>query len=231
MPTESLRIQIPHAGVDEVAAILDTPDEDLGGPVVLLAHGAGVGMTSPFLETIGRGLADAGLPTLRFQYAYAERMARGESRRPPDRRPVLEAVHEAARLTWMERFPERTPVLAGKSMGGRMSSYLAAEGVDCAALVFYGYPLHPAGKPEKQRTEHFPALAQPALFLTGTRDALCDLELLRPALATYGGTPTLEIVEEADHDFAVPRRTGRSREEVLQELVDRTVAWIRTTLG
>jgi predicted alpha/beta-hydrolase family hydrolase len=143
---------------------------------------------------------------------------------------VLEAVHEAALATLQQRYPERPPVLAGKSMGGRMSSYLAAAGADCRALVFYGYPLHPAGKPEKLRVEHFPTLAQPALFLQGTRDALCDLELLRPHLETYGGRPTLEIVEEADHDFAVPRRTGRSREEVLAELVERTTAWLTATL-
>ena len=231
MPTEALRIEIAHAGVDEVSAILDTPEDDPGGPVILLAHGAGAGMESPFMSTVGQGLAAAGFPTLRFHYAYTERISRGENRRPPDRRPVLQQVHEVARATLMERYPERKPVFAGKSMGGRMSSYLAAEGADCAALVFFGYPLHPAGKPEKLRSEHFPTLAQPALFLTGTRDTLCDLELLRPALETYGGRASLEIVEDADHDFGVPRRTGRSRAEVMDELVDRTATWIRATLG
>jgi uncharacterized protein len=230
MPTEALRIEIPHAGVDEVSAILDMPEDDPGGPVILLAHGAGAGMESTFMQTVGQGLALAGFPTLRFHYAYTERMSRGENRRPPDRRPVLEKVHEAARSTLMARYPERKPVFAGKSMGGRMASYLAAEGADCAALVFFGYPLHPAGNPEKLRTEHFPTLAQPAMFLTGTRDALCDLELLRPALETYGGRTSLEIVEDADHDFAVPRRTGRSRSEVMLEVVDRASEWIRATL-
>ena len=225
MPSESLRVQIPHAGVDEVSAILDAPDDDPGGPVVLLAHGAGVGMTSGFLETIGRGLAAAGFPTLRFHYAYAERMARGEGRRPPDRRPVLEAVHEAALAALQARYPERAPVLAGKSMGGRMSSYLAAAGVDCRALVFYGYPLHPAGKPERLRVEHFPTLAQPALFLQGTRDDLGS----RDEISGYALSPAIRVtfLEDGDHSFKPRVRSGRTLEANLAEAVDGMDAFLR----
>lgn len=112
-------------------------------------------------------------------------------------------------------------------MGGRVASMLAAEGDECSHLVFFGYPLHPPGKPEKQRSEHFPALAQPALFLQGDRDALCDLELLGPALETFGGRTKLCVLEGADHDFALPRSSGRDRKDVMAELLRLSLEWLR----
>ena len=138
-------------------------------------------------------------------------------------------MHRAAHAELRERYPERRLVLAGKSMGGRMSTYLSAEGDDCAGLALFGYPLHPPGKPEKLRSEHFPAIAQPALFLQGTRDALCDLELLRRELELFGGQATVEVLEDADHDFGVLKRTGRAREEVRADLARRFEAWERST--
>ena len=116
-------------------------------------------------------------------------------------------------------------------MGGRMSSLLAAEGEAFDGLCFLGYPLHPPGKPEKLRTEHFPELKLPMLFLQGTRDALCDLELLRPALEGLGQSPTLHVVEEGDHSFAVLKRSGRTPEEVLDELAAAVAAWVPSVKG
>ena len=155
-------------------------------------------MGSEFLCEVAEGLAAEGYAVLRFQYAYTERMERDGGRRPPDRRPMLEAVHRHAAQMVRERFPTARIVYAGKSMGGRMASYLAAAGEDVHALCYFGYPLHPPGKPEKQRIDQFPAISQPSLFLQGTRDALCDLELLQPALETYGGQAQLEVFEGAD---------------------------------
>ena len=154
-----------------------------------------------------------------------ERIRREGGRRPPDRAPVLLAAHRAALAELERRAGGRRVVLAGKSLGGRMASLLAAEGCRCDGLAFFGYPLHPAKKPEKLRSEHFPAIAQPALFLQGTRDALCDLELLRRELETFGGVTRLVLVEDGDHDFQVRRSSGRTREEVLGELVRAFVEW------
>jgi hypothetical protein len=225
MTRESIGIPVDHARVEEVSARLDLPDEDAGRSVLLLAHGAGAPMDSDFLEAVATGLARTGLAVLRFNYAYAERMQREGRRLPPDRRPVLEGVHGLALELVRERFPERRLILAGKSMGGRIASYLAAEGAGAEGLCFLGYPLHPARKPERLRSEHFPAVALPALFLQGTRDPLCGLELLADALETFGGRTTLHVVEGADHDFKVPRRSGRERSEVIAELVATIAQW------
>ena len=142
---------------------------------------------------------------------------------------MLEATHRAALATLRARFPKRRLLLAGKSMGGRIGSHLAAADADAAGLVLLGYPLHPPGRPERVRAEHFAAIAQPALFLQGTRDALGGVELLRRELEVFGGPVTLEVVEGADHDFRVPRALGRSREEVLDGLVGAIDAWERAT--
>lgn len=223
---EAIQIPVRGAPIDWVSGIWNLPETPQSDFVVLLAHGAGLDMSSDFMAHIASGLAAQGYPVMRFNYAYSERMDREGHRRPPDRRPILESVHRCALEFLRRRYPDARVVLAGKSMGGRMSSYLAAEGVDAAALCFFGYPLHPPGKPEKLRTEHFPTIAQPALFLQGTRDNLCDLELLHPALETYGGKATLEVLEGADHGFRVLRKLGRSDEEVLDDLVQRTCKWI-----
>ena len=193
METESLEIPVDLAGQGTVGGLLDLPDEDTGRCALLLAHGAGAPATHPFLETVARGLAARGLAVLRFHYPYAQRALREGRRRPPDRREVLESTHASALACLRTRFPDRRLVLAGKSMGGRMGTHLAAEGADCAGLVLMGYPLHPPGRPSKLRSEHFGAVAQPALFLQGTRDALCDLELLAPALELWGGPLTLHV--------------------------------------
>lgn len=211
--------------------LLDLPPAgaDVGTCAFLCAHGSGAPMTSPFLAGVAERLAARGLPVLRFQYAYMEQIQRSGLRRPPDRRSLLEAVHRAAVRDAAERFPGRRLLLGGKSLGGRIASYLAAEGESCGGLVVLGYPLHPAGKPDAPRSEHFAALAQPALFLQGDRDALCDLDLMRAALERYGGEATLAVIEGADHGFDVLRRSGRSAAEVLDEIAERVLAWVRST--
>ncbi len=227
MPLDSTKIAIEGATIPAVSGIFDLPERDAGRSVVLLAHGAGVPMDSPFMEHVAAGLADAGLPVLRFNYTYAERMRIEQKRKAPDRKPKLLAVHRAALATLRARYPGRGVVLAGKSMGGRMASYLVAEGEACAGLAFLGYPLHPQGKPDKPRSEHFPELKVPALFLVGTRDALSKLDVLDTALATYAGPYTKHVIEVGSHDFAVPKRAGRTRREVFAELVSTLVGWER----
>lgn len=229
MSSESIRVTVPHVGAEWVSATLDVPDEDAGRAVILFGHGAGAPMTSDFMQVVAEGLAALGFPVLRFNYVFSELAGREGRRRPPDPKPRLLETHRAALAALRERYPERRLLLAGKSMGGRMSTYLAAEGDDCAGLVLFGYPLHPPGKPEKLRSEHFAAIPQPTLFLQGTRDALCNLDLLRRELESFGGAVTLEVLDDADHDFGVPKRTGRTRAEVLADLVERFDAWERAT--
>lgn len=225
---EELQLEVPHE-IGRVTALWDRPRAGERGRSVLLAHGSGADLRSEFLEAMAVGLCARGFPVLRFRYPYMERIAREGVRRPPDRAPALEAAHMAV-LEWLlERDGGRRAILAGKSLGGRMSTLLAAKGADAAALLLLGYPLHPAGRPERLRSEHFPALVQPALFLQGTRDDLCDLDLLRVALEGYGGRATLEVVEGADHGFEVLRRTGRERDEVWSGMLDVVDRWERAT--
>ncbi len=226
MPTLDLIFPSGSPDTPLLRACLDQPEKDNNRSVVLLAHGAGVGMSSPFMGDLAEGLAGAGFPVLRFHYAYAQRMLDEGRRRPPDRRPALEAAHLGALALLREHYPSRPVLLTGKSMGGRMSTYLVAEGAaNARGIVLFGYPLHPPGKPEKLRDDHFPAVTLPSLFLQGTRDALCDLDLLNKSLARYGGPAQVHVIEGADHGFSVLKRSGRTPSEVQAELVTQFTQW------
>lgn len=189
------------------------------GPAILLAHGAGTHQDHPGMVGLRDGLAGHGLPVLTFNYAYSER---GSGR--PDRQDTLLAVHRAA-AAWLRR-RHADLVLAGRSMGGRMGTYLAVEGEPCVGVVLYAYPLHPAGRPERLRAEHLPDIPVPSLFFTGTRDALALPELVDRWIAPLP-LATLELIEEADHGFRVPKRTGRTNDELMEWVVERTAEWAR----
>ncbi len=226
---EELTIGVDAGGVESVRALLDLPGPRAAASdvAVLLAHGAGAPCDSPFMQAVATGLAERGHAVLRFDYPWFERARRLGKRRPPDRAPVLEAAHRAALDLLRARFGGRRHVLGGKSLGGRMASRIAAAGAPCDALFFLGYPLHAPGKSESPRTEHWPALRVPALFLSGTRDALCKLDVLERELPSYAGAATLELVDGADHDFKVPKASGRTREDVLAGLVTSVDGWLR----
>lgn len=192
------------------------------GVTVVVAHGAGTAMDHPFLAAFAAGLAARGLAAVRFNFPYTER---GD--RAPDRAPVLEACYRAilAAVRADAALAGRL-VIGGKSMGGRMASHLAAAGEPVDGLVLLGYPLHPAGRPGQLRAAHLPRIAAPMLFLTGTRDALCPLATLRPILAPLPHA-TLHVVDDADHSFAVRKKSGRTAAAVMDELADATSAWVR----
>lgn len=183
--------------------------------LLVLAPGAGAGMRHAFLEAIAGALAGARVGTLRFEFPY-----QAAGKRRPDRAPVLidavcEAVATAADLAG------DLPLLAGgKSMGGRMTSQAAAVGrLDAVrALVFLGFPLHAARKPGVERAAHLADVAQPMLFLQGTRDALADLGLLAPIVEKLGARARLHVVDGADHGFHVLKRSGRTDAEAITEL-------------
>lgn len=186
------------------------------GSGVLLAHGAGTDQLHPSMVAIREGLARSDFAVLTFNYAYTER---GGKR--PDRQEKLLAVHRAAaevlRPTVDDLF------LAGRSMGGRMGTYLAAEGFPAAGLVLYAYPLHPPGKPEKLRVEQFADITVPMLFFQGTKDSLSRMDLFETHIAVLPNA-TVEILENAGHGF---RGGGWNVESIVDRYVEGTSAWIR----
>ncbi|MFT7484572.1 MAG: putative alpha/beta-hydrolase family hydrolase [Candidatus Paceibacteria bacterium] len=227
MRTESITIPVDGAAVESVQGIFQVPAR--GTPckqALLLAHGAGASMQADFMEAMAKGLVLRGHPVLRFRYAYMERAAREGRRFPPDRVPLLEMVHRAALETLRRKTSDERVVLAGKSMGGRISSHLAAAGEVCDGLIYLGYPLHPAKKPEKLRSQHFPEIRQRSLFLQGTRDALCGLHLLQTELKKYQGPHQVQVIEGADHAFHVLKRSGRTDAEVEQQLLQTMQDWL-----
>lgn len=189
------------------------------GPAILLAHGAGTNQDHRSIVALRDGLAAHRLPVLTFNYPYTER---GSGR--PDRQETLLDTHRAA-AAWL-RSRHDGIVMAGRSMGGRMATYLAADGESCRGLVLYAYPLHPAGKPDRLRVDHLGDIPVPSLFFTGTRDALAQPDLVERHLRPLPRA-RLELIEDADHSFRVPKRSGRTSDEVLTWIVDRTAQWVK----
>lgn len=224
MEARDLKLPVPEAAT-EVSARLLRPSG--GRSLLLLAHGAGAGMRHPFLEGLAARLAERGLATLRYQFPYMER---GERRPDPPARLVGTAVAAAALAR--EVAPELPLLAGGKSLGGRMISTAAAEGrlAGVRGLVFFGFPLHPAGRPGTARAVHLERVNLPMLFLQGTRDALADLALLAPICGGLARRARLHVVEGADHGFHVLKRSGRTDAEALDELADATSAWAAEVL-
>ncbi len=190
---------------------------------IVIAHGAGNDMASAFISHMQRALARRGLLAVKFNFPYTE-----QGRRAPDRAPLLEATWRAV-VTAVREDPRLAPgrlFLSGKSMGGRIASHIAAAGEACDGLVFFGYPLHPPNKPDKLRVEHWPQIKCPSLFIQGMRDTLCNIALLKPALKRLRARKTVHLIDEGDHSFKVPKRTGRVEEEIRAEIVDVTARWI-----
>jgi predicted alpha/beta-hydrolase family hydrolase len=216
----SLELDAPAAGA--ISALLDAPAQ--AQACYVFAHGAGAGMHHAFMAVIARGLADRGVATLRFQFPFME-----QGSRRPDRPELAHAAVRAAVAAAAARLPGVPLFAGGKSFGARMSSQ--AQAIEplprVRGLVFFGFPLHPAGKPSITRAAHLGQVALPMLFLQGTRDALADLALVREAVAPLASCSTLHVVEGADHAFHVLVRSGRSDAQVRDELLDAAAEWMR----
>lgn len=198
--------------------------------LLVLGHGAGAPMTHPFFEELCHRLSAKGIATLRFNFPYM-----AEGKKVPDRKPRALAAWEAVLRqggTWAKGLPL---FAGGKSYGGRMLSLLFAERPELAlpqpvqGLVFYGYPLHPAGKPDKLRVVHLDAIRKPMCFFQGTRDALAQPELVAQHLARLPQAQVV-VVEGGDHSFKVLKRSGIAQEAVWDLLAARTAAWIDAVL-
>ena len=204
----------------KVGALLMLPKD--AAWLLVLGHGAGAGMRHSFMGQISTYLAEADIATFRYQFPYMEK----NSKRP-DPKPILLGTVRSAVATAAE-LSGGLPLLAGgKSMGGRMTSMAAAEQplLNVRGLVFFGFPLHPAGQPSTERADHLQKVSIPMLFLQGTRDALADLTLLKPVCTKLGKRATLHIINGADHSFHVLKSSGRNDEHVLDELAHTTRAW------
>jgi len=188
----------------------------------VMAHGAGAGMAHPFMASVASGFAERGIATLRYQFPYME--AGGKRPDPP---PVAHAAVRAAVEAARRRFPKLPLFAGGKSFGGRMTSQAQAKAPleNVNGLIFFGFPLHAAGKPSQERAAHLSEVTIPMLFLQGTRDALAELDQLTPVCQALSRA-TLKLLDDADHSFHVPARTGRKDTEVMAQMLDTAAEWI-----
>jgi predicted alpha/beta-hydrolase family hydrolase len=206
---------------NSVSALLDAPDAPIA--CYVLAHGAGAGMTHPFMASAAHGLAARGIACLRYQFPYME--SGGKRVDPP---ALAHATVRAAVACAAQQFPGLPLVAGGKSFGGRMTSQAQAlaplPGV--SGLVFIGFPLHPEGKPSVTRAEHLAKSELRMLFLQGTRDGLAEEPLIRQVTHGLGERATLRLIDDADHAFHVRARSGRNDAQVLDALLDDIAAWV-----
>ncbi len=189
-----------------------------GTPMMVLAHGAGTDQLHPMVSGIATAVAAAGHPVMTFNYAYAE-----AGRRAPDRPPKLLACHRAVVAEAHRRYGS-APILAGRSMGGRMATMLAAEGAEVAGVVCLAYPLHPAGKPDRLRIEHLPKVAVPMLFFHGSRDSLSRSDLFDEHIRPLQNATVVDL-DGADHSF---RGRGWTPEVVQSTVVEAYGSWVRS---
>lgn len=192
---------------------------------LVLAHGAGAGQHSPFMVETAHALAARGVTTATFDFPYV-----AQGRKVPDKGPVLEAAwREAIALARDHADFAGLPLfIGGKSMGGRIASQVAAAGVErVAGLVFLGYPLHPPGRPEQRRDRHLPAIAEPMLFVQGTRDQFGTAADIRDLLPRLNPRAALFEVADGDHSFKVRVKiAGRPQTAVLDEIFDRVASFV-----
>jgi uncharacterized protein len=219
--TDAKPVTIAVDDATRVSGLLQAPTN--ARACYVLAHGAGAGMNHAFMAAVAAELAEHGIATLRYQFAYMEK---GSKRPDPPKlahATVRAAVAEAAR-----QLPKLPLIAGGKSFGGRMTSQAqaAAPLPNVRGLAFLGFPLHPAGRPSRERGDHLFDVQIPMLFLQGSRDQLALLDQIEPVCKALGPRATLEIFADADHSFHVPARTGRKDAEVRGEVLSRLTAWI-----
>ena len=215
---ETLKVQV---GEEQVSGLFLRPAN--AKALYLFAHGAGAGMTHRAMESNAKGLAERGIATLRYQFLYMEK---GSKRPDPPR--LAHAVVRAAAAEAVRLAPDLPLFAGGRSFGGRMTSQTQAEEPipSVKGLAFLGFPLHPAGNPGIERAEHLARVKVPMLFVSGDRDALAELDLLKPVVASLGERATLQLVDHADHSFRVAAKSGRTPADAEGEALDALANWI-----
>ncbi|TPQ42835.1 alpha/beta hydrolase [Bradyrhizobium guangdongense] len=221
MTVTTTELKVDIEGIGAVSAILTKPAD--ARACYVFAHGAGAGMRHAFMESVAAGLAARGIATLRYNFPYMEKKERRTDQPAVAHAAVRAAVEEAAR-----RNSGLKLIAGGKSFGGRMTSQAQAKAqlAGVRGLAFLGFPLHLDGKPSTQRADHLADVGIPLLFIQGDRDKLADLSLLKPVVEGLGPKAKLHVIAGGDHSFAVLRKSGRSNEEALEEVLDTLTAWI-----
>jgi predicted alpha/beta-hydrolase family hydrolase len=205
-------------GTDGTTAVWDPPETAAHAPVFVCAHGAGGHMADRSILAVTDALRDRGIGTVRFNFFYR---ARKSGR--PDPMPRLLACWAAVVARVREELNPDVLILGGRSMGGRAASMLVSEGVACDGLLLLAYPLHPPGQPQKLRATHLPAIRVPVLCINGTRDPFCEPQVL----SGLGANWRMRWLDDADHSFHVPKRSGRTDKDVLSEVGDEVMTWLR----
>jgi len=221
---QSITITVNDA--QRVSGLFQTPPA--ARACYVLAHGAGAGMTHPFMTATANGLAERGIATLRYQFPYMEQGSKRPDAPKLAHATVRAVVAEASRLG-----PELALFAGGKSFGGRMTSQAQAASPlpGVRGLVFLGFPLHPPGQPSEERGKHLFDVQIPMLFLQGTRDDFASMQLLQPLCKQLGERATLKLFQDADHSFHVPARTGQKDAAVRAELLDTLRSWINIVIS
>jgi predicted alpha/beta-hydrolase family hydrolase len=216
---ENLRIDI--AAQHSISALLLKPADPLA--CFVFAHGAGAGMTHPFMDNVARALFDRRLATLRYQFPSMEARARR-----PDPPAVAQATVRAAVSAASQHCPNSMLVAGGKSYGGRMTAQAQASSslANVVGLVFLGFPFHASGKPSTERAAHLFKVTIPMLFVQGGKDKLAELPLMRSVTKKLGARAALHVIDEANHSFHVPKRSGRTDADVINEIADVVVDWL-----
>ena len=213
MKTENVLLQ---TGSHQSHGILLVPQQKkkIG---VAIAHGAGGNMNAPFLDYFHRRIAEEGYPCLKFNFPYSD-----AGRKAPDPQPVLLACYRKA----IEALQMESVVIGGKSMGGRMASYIADE-ERVSGLFFLGYPLHAPGKQDQLRDQHLYSIRKPMFFASGTKDPFAQIDLLKKTVAKIGQYATVIYIEEGGHSFEVPKKSGRSSSEILDDVAGNLLEWLK----
>lgn len=194
--------------------------------VLIIAHGAGAGMHHPFMNNVGKGIADKGITTVRFNFPYME-----QGRKSP-------GSPKANIETWgiviehiIDKHSSLPIFISGKSYGGRMASHLIAESTlpEVKGIVYFGFPLHAPGRDSVDRASHLVNIKVPQLFIQGTNDKLANLELMKEVTDSLNNVQ-LEIIEYGDHSFNVPKKSGRTKDEIITLIVNKSAEWIQTNV-
>ena len=183
---------------------------------IILGHGAGQGMNSPFMNYFHQELANRGLLSIKFNFDYME-----AKRRMPDPQPKLQARYRTVVREVMDEYHPKRLIIGGKSMGGRVASYIASDTPGVSALVFLGYPLHPPGKPDQLRDQQLYSLKIPMLFISGTKDTFAERELLERVVSKIGANATLVWIDGGDHSL----KRKKNDVESLAVAVNTIMAW------
>jgi uncharacterized protein len=220
MPHEARELKFvatPEKG--EVSALLVRPAD--ATHLLVLGHGASTNMRHANLQTIAERMADVGIATFRYNFPYMEH---GTGR---DSQAVCTATVRSAVAAAHQSAPDLPILAGGHSFSGRMTSTAAAESPldGVSGLVFFAFPLHQPGKPDTKRAEHLGAVTVPMLFLSGTRDELADMDLLKPVCRKLGQLATLHPLDTADHGFKTLKRSRASEEDVFVEMARVVREW------